>query len=107
MNKTTPTDLSSEIEGFAAAFDCSPHLCVWYDADDRLRWMNKAFERAYKDYLDIVCLGRSFREMMLEVDARREIPEASYDPEWTNGSPIAEIRLVPCCDLFLTDHVIT
>ncbi len=82
MNKTTPTDLSSEIEGFAAAFDCSPHLCVWYDADDRLRWMNKAFERAYKDYLDIVCLGRSFREMMLEVDARREIPEASYDPEW-------------------------
>tara|TARA_R110002110_G_scaffold80252_2_gene209153 strand:- start:2852 stop:4726 length:1875 start_codon:yes stop_codon:yes gene_type:complete len=82
MSKITPAGLSSEIEGFVAAFDCSPHLCAWYDADDRLRWMNKAFAAAYEHYSDIILIGRDFREMMLEVDARREIPEASYDPEW-------------------------
>ena len=82
MSKTTSTGLSSDMESLAVAFDCSPHLCAWYDADDRLRWMNKAFAQAYENYLDIVRLGGDFREMMLEVDARREIPEASYDPEW-------------------------
>ncbi|MEQ9198431.1 MAG: histidine kinase dimerization/phospho-acceptor domain-containing protein, partial [Rhodospirillales bacterium] len=82
MRKTKPASLSPDIENFVAAFDCSPHLCAWYDADDRLRWMNRAFARAYEDYADIVVIGRDFTEMMREVDARREIPEASYDPQW-------------------------
>jgi signal transduction histidine kinase len=69
-------------EAIFAALETSPSLCVWYDADDRLRWMNRAFTEHYRQYAHIVRYGRRFDEMLNEIDLLRPIPESSIDPDW-------------------------
>lgn len=69
-------------EAIFAALETSPSLCVWYDADDRLGWMNRAFIEHYKAFGHIVRYGRRFDEMLHEIDRLRAIPESSVDPDW-------------------------
>lgn len=69
-------------EAIFAALETSPSLCAWYDADDRLRWMNHAFLEHYKSFGHIARYGRRFEEMLLEIEQLRPIPESSIDPDW-------------------------